>query len=211
MLLKGIGSIEKISVALDINWDTANKDVKAVLQNWADRHTTNLEEKLATRIEQLMFSVQAAWQSYQRSRKDQEETSTVYTPVQCPSCKGSGFMPNTETWCETCDGNGEVIKEVVTKRIKGQAGDSTFLNIYQRGIIEAAKLEGLYLERKEPSQPAVNINVADGGRLDFSAVDPEMILEAKGLLERIEAAAKGVRLGGWGQRRIEVDSQPDLK
>lgn len=79
--------------------------------------------------------------------------------------------------------------EVVTRKVKGQAGDSSFLNVYQRGITEMAKLEGLYEKREviptgDP-QPQLHLHAAIGN-FEVGTIPTEVLLEARGLMARLK-------------------------
>jgi hypothetical protein len=115
---------------------------------------------------------------------------------------------DTKDWCDVCDGRGETITEVVTKRVKGTPGDPKFLRLFQTGITEASKLEGLYKEREAPPPPpgpTININMPDG-KIDFGSVSPDLVLDAKELLERIKVMSLPVE-----QRRIILEERKGIK
>lgn len=193
-LLRGITSCAEISVALGIRQETIANDLHFIFESWMTQDIRATRKKRAYRVKQLEFAAHKAILSFERSRQDQEEYQTVATPVPCPECRGTGSVgPEGEEWCSTCDGSGRVLNEVVTHRVKGQAGDSSFLRTYIDSIKEIAKLEVLY-PRTSAKPVRVEGKVLHAhvhGGIDFSKVSAEAILEAKRAHARLLGTANG--------------------
>ena len=88
--------------------------------------------------------------------------------------------PVKRTVCKACKGEGTVLVEVVTKKVKGQAGDASFLREFRENMTAAAKLKGLF--PKERAMPPLQLN-ADNlyihGGIDYTKADPKTILKFK--------------------------------
>jgi len=186
MILRGVTNRTSMAVALGVNPQTIANDIEAIGSGWLENDIRRMSNRRTYRVKQLMFTAQAAWASYERSKQDSEEVTTVYIPRQCPTCKGKTADPVTNQPCDSCNGTGKIMTENVTRKIKGQPGDSTFLQVFKSCVIEAAKLENLYrtLTPNVPV-PAANVNVQINNT-DLSQLTPETLLRIKQAMRQVD-------------------------
>ncbi len=181
MMLRGATNGE-IAAALGVSLGMVAVDIDVIFEDWlADARRVSKMNR-AKAVKRLELSALKAMSSFERSRKDAEETQTVITPRRCPDCKGIG-VDKSGLPCDTCGGTGKVKSEIVTRRIKGQAGDAAFLARFNDSVREIARLEGLYEEpQREASKTEVHIHQE---QIDLSRAPPEMLLEAMSLWDRM--------------------------
>lgn len=168
---------EEMAIRLGVSDATVCNDIKAIHQRWLanDIHTTR--KMIRCRVKQLEQSARAAYDAFQVSKQNSETVTTSYDPVPCKACKGSGGNGKP---CKVCAGKGNVLVENVTRRVQGQAGDSSLLHVYTLSITQAAKLEGLYQaakEQKKKPREVIHTHVHSG--VDWSRVPKEKILQLK--------------------------------
>jgi len=179
LLERGVTSYTDIAKRIGCTVPTATSDVKFIQSKWLDYDIATTTYRRSKRIRQLERIIREAYYSFFRSRQNKEEITTVYTPRPCPECKGSGFGPDEVDWCAVCDGRGEVMAEVQTRKQTGQSGDPSFLRIVKECLVEAAKLEGL-APQKVLQQVASQTNIIQANAsMDLSKVPPEKLLELK--------------------------------
>jgi hypothetical protein len=178
-ILKGITNQKQLAARFDVTPKTICQDIQQIKDRWADESQEQSRIKRARRVRQLERIVQEAISSFEKSRQDAVEITTQYVKVDCPECDGEDHKIKG---CTTCDGKGTVLEERNTKRVKGQAGDSSFLTVAKNALAEAAKLEGLYPirhQRKKVDQSRqIHIH-------NESKAPPELIIQAKEAMERI--------------------------
>ncbi len=157
---------------------------------WKSEHREEVAEARFQRVKELEHIKKLALESYFRSRQDKEEVTTRYDKVECEECKGTGRLPKCK--CIACEGLGYVIEEVVTRKIAGQAGDCAFLETARKVTLDICKLEALFKDPEVKVQHVVSANVRHSVQLEerFAGVDPELILQAKVALARLEQASK---------------------
>lgn len=191
LLRKGITNQNALAARLGISQPTVSKYVAEIYDNWLHDNPRSARKARMLRVRQLEHVAVQAIDSYERSRKDQEEVTTVYQPVRCKGCKGTGWKDGkeeTEKWCEYCDGSGTTLQEVVTRKIKGQAGDAAFLKTAKDAIAECAKIMGLYRKEKKEEKPLEGGNtfvMIDGRQADLSTVSSNLLLQAREALYRL--------------------------
>ena len=114
---------------------TVEKDLKYIHENWVHedvRKSSVPQGEVPTPLRAGRASGAAV---LLRSRQDATEITTQYVPRRCRDCKGTGTIGTAPAngskakpkACPACKGEGTVTVEVVTKKVKGQAGDSSFL------------------------------------------------------------------------------------
>ena len=142
LMLNGITNLTELAAAFGLSRPTLKTMVEEVERTWLEneRHDAVLEREF--RCKQLEQLVQKALNSYERSRQDSEEIS--YTFAICGVCDGSGDIKKDGVTqdCVTCGGDGKIRVESV--KIKGQAGDASFLRVAKDCIVECARIKGLY-------------------------------------------------------------------
>jgi hypothetical protein len=187
-LLKGVSNQSEMSAALNVSPATICKDVQEIMEEWRDEDTKEYRVKRAQRIKQLELSAQRAINAFDRSRNDSEEVQVLYTPQSCKKCNATGLDRKTKRACEACNGEGIVNVETIKRTTKGQAGDSTFLKVFNDSIKEIAKLEGLYAKVK---QPKVAVSKVEGAVIHahvaarMDGVPAEVLLEAREAYEKL--------------------------
>jgi len=108
-----------------------------------------------------------------------------------------------EVWCPTCKGDGTVMAEVVTRKVKGRAGDSSFLKEFRMSIQEVCKLEGLYpaTEVKGKVQIDSRMEQVITSRIDFDNVPNDILLEMREMNERLKLYQRPPKM-------LTVESEP---
>jgi len=192
MWLEGVFNRAKIAAALGVCKATVDNDLNYIQANWAKediRKSAVLRAKYTRRFEMAAY---LALQSYYRSREDAEETVTQLVPKKCKDCEGGVVVrKGRATKCSVCKGTGLVTVELITKRVKGQAGDSSFLRTFKECMAEAAKIKGIYpKERKGPQLPlGIGGNAVVFQGVDYSKLPADLLLRTKQVLLEVEGAA----------------------
>ncbi len=182
-ILKGMTNQSQIAIAMGISQQAVSQYFESIRKKWnSDSRRSN--EKLREYVWRFHYAAYQAFLSYEKSRQDAEEIVTSYEQVVCKECKGSG-MESEEVWCESCSGTGKKTVEHVTRKVRGQAGDSSFLRTFKECMVEAAKLEGLY------PKTTVNVNKVQAnvgvqiGLTDLSRVPTERLLEIRKVVAKL--------------------------
>lgn len=203
MYIKGVTNRNDIAARLGLDIQTVWRYVGEILDRWQLENFTRRQDMRAQAIRRLEKAAQLSMLSYERSRQDEEEVSTTSHSTKCPECKGGGMKGDTTEWCDECGGKGELMREVVTRKVKGQAGDAAHLRVFFDSVREVARLQGLYV-RTDPrgrKGPSVNINVGAGSivGLDLSNVPEDKLLDALSAMDVVMEAAK--------QKTLDVKSE----
>ena len=203
-LLRGLTDQNSMSVALGVSQGTISLDVKEIHGRWLREEIKVSRLKRSRRVKQLEFAAQQAIDAWERSKQNAEEISTVYTPRKCADCKGTGIQDEiTGNWCLTCNGDGKVMTEVVTKKIRGQVGDAVQLRLFKECVVEAAKIEGSYVRKAAAKSNGEGGSLGINIQLDLSKAPPDLLLQAKAaylrLTESMESRDAAI---------IETSSQP---
>lgn len=191
MELEGVFSKVKIAAALGVNVQTITADLKYIHEVWAKDDVRRSAVLRARHVRRMELAGFLAIQAFYASQQNAEEITTQYVPRRCKYCKGEGTTNGRGPVkkCVACKGEGTVIVEQVSKRMKGQAGDSSLLRLYKECMQDVAKTKGLY--PKEPNNlPITNNTVHIYGGVDYSKADDELLLEAKQMLLRLTESAK---------------------
>lgn len=140
MLLHGMTNPRQMSVALGVHPNTISKDVKLIRSSWLNKNQEQAQAKAAVRIKQLEAVMMAAWASYERSRQDEIEITERYCDNGCNHGLIKDKVSGKQIECPKCKGDGYV----QTKKIRGQAGDCSFLLAIKACIVEISRIEGIY-------------------------------------------------------------------
>lgn len=191
LIAQGGYSLQELAARFGIAVPVAKADKDYIISHWWKSERQE-EVKLLRiqRITELEQIKRLALESYHRSRQDKEEITTRYDNVLCEDCNGTGRLPQCK--CLNCDGTGRVNEEVVTRKVSGQAGDSPFLEVARKCTVEIAKMEALY------AQPEVKVQHVISGEASvvmtieqkYKEADPELIIQAKAALARLEESTK---------------------
>lgn len=195
-LLQGMFNQVKIAAALGVSQVTISSDIHAIFNQWRGDSIKETRRKRDLVVRQLDHAAYKAMVAFDRSCQVAEEMQTVYHPKPCEDCCGTGFKSGDEhsgEWCETCGGNCVVMVEVVTRRAKGQAGDSSFLRVFNECVREKARLWGLYpsMAGKVVNKKSLHLHQHNGQTLNLRNVKSEDILAAKMAVERVRLGMDG--------------------
>ena len=191
LIAQGGYSNQELSARFGVSPEMIAIDKDYIIKNWwASERNEEVKLLRVQRIAELEQIKRLALESYHRSRQDKEEITTRYDNVLCEDCNGTGRLPQCK--CLNCDGTGRVNEEVVTRKVSGQAGDSPFLEVARKCTVEIAKMEALY------AQPEVKVQHVISGEASvvmtieqkYKEADPELIIQAKAALARLEESAK---------------------
>jgi len=186
---------------------TIATDVKAIEHLWLQYDIRTTKWKRSKRVKQLERIARESINAFEKSQQNVEEISTVYTPKPCPDCKGTGFA-NEIDWCVACEGKGTVMTEVVTKKVKGQAGDSSFLRVFNECIKEIAKLEGLVVKEPLVVKGQITHQHVSTLNINWDRVPNDALLEAKRVWAKITNPQEPLLLEATAIKE-EVDDQPN--
>jgi hypothetical protein len=160
-LLRGYSTQSELAARYGVSQVTIYNDILAIRQKWLNESSGKASERRRKRIKQLELLWTKALESYERSRKDEEETVTTFRKDQCSACGGKGHLKTKEgeVGCSACNGNGLIDVEVFTKKIRGQAGEASFLNVARSVLMDIARLEGLTAPAKKSRSKFVQNNL----------------------------------------------------
>jgi len=204
LILEGVTLQSDLAVRLGVSGKTISQDIQWVYDQWEGEDKEVSRALKRRRIRQLELVVQKASVGYERSRQDVEEINTTYTPRECKECKGTGMVGDTTEWCLACKGEGKVMTEIMTRKVKGQAGDSSFLGRVNEAVREMCRLENHYPSYRGKGRRR-SVHLHKHQHINLSGVPSEVLLEAKGVIEKLREAA-----GGNG-RVIDVESREGEK
>ncbi len=198
LLAQGTYTMQELATRFGVNINVICGDRDYIYENWwKSEHREEVEDERARRIKELEYIKRLALESYFRSRQDHEETTTRYDKRICEECEGTGKLPKCT--CINCEGLGYVMEEIITRKISGQAGDNAFLQTARAITLDVCKMQALFKNPEVKVQHVVSANVHHTVALEekYEDVDPELILQAKIALARLEQAG--------GQNVIEGD------
>ena len=185
-------TLQELSARFGVSTKQISNDRIYIEQNWwpveQSQKTKAIRRRREIELEQLK---RFAIESYKRSRQDKEEITTSYDKRTCTECGGTGKLPKCR--CLNCEGLGYVLDEKVTRKVSGQAGDASFLNSAINCVVQMIKLRGLQIEvvKKHVLNGAVGVEHTYVDPNRFRDVDPELVLEARGAIARIEHLSNG--------------------
>jgi hypothetical protein len=193
LMLRGMTSVAETAAILGVTSMTISRDQREINERWmrTDIKTARLRRTL--RIKQLEWSAYEDAVAWERSKKNAEEITTEYIPIACPACNGTGMKDGNEEgteWCDTCNGDGKLLKEKVTKRTKGQSGDSKHMANFQSAIKEISRLEGHYPPtgsfKRDASRFPAESKQQLNQTINFLNAPPELILAAKAAIFKLK-------------------------
>lgn len=194
-VLGGLQSQGQLAVRYGVSQATISKDIKEILKELREESQYIGPKQVYIAEQRLLDVYSKASNSYELSKKPEEQINTKYVRVKCRSCNGTGFelddkKEETEKWCEVCQGKGKVIEEVVTRTVKGQAGDSSFLITMLQTIREWNKMHGNYPSKAEQHQHLHLHQGQDQSSVDLSTVSSENLLDAVRVMKRLRDESK---------------------
>lgn len=198
-MLRGHVGQQELATRYGVSQHTISKDMLAIRQRWALSSKDSAKYRRLHRIKQLEEVFRCAMESYERSRRDEEELVTQYKPQKCCDCGGVGKVELED--CTACQGTGRVVVEATTRRVRGQAGDASFLNQARQTLMNIAKLEGLTVpptsvraQQAVVIQQTVAVEGEDAN--PFIDVPKDVLLDARRALQRLQQAR--IELEGKG-------------
>jgi hypothetical protein len=199
-ILSSNATLQELAIRHGVTINTIHNDVKWIRSRWKDEQGKNHEKRRAL-VKRLEFVFSKAMESYERSRQDEEEITTGYRKEDCTACRGRGRLrtpDRVEVECSACGGTGKQEIEIVSKKVRGQAGDASFLNTARTALMNIAKLEGLLEPPKRITNKNTQVNVLVGsveeeeGGNPFEGVPDNLLLEARDMFDRLQQAKHGV-------------------
>ena len=182
-MMRGLSDLHAIAARLGVSHVTIYQDQRWIREYWLKRDIKTSRIRQTYRIKQLEFAAYESITAWERSKQNAEEITTEYIPRACPDCKGNPGMKDgvegATEWCMTCDGNGKILTERMTKRVKGKSGDPAHMANYQSAIREIAKIEGHYPTVLRPKKLVNNQELHIHQGIDLSKAPPELILRAR--------------------------------
>jgi DnaJ-class molecular chaperone len=191
LLASGAYTLAELANRFGVNPGVIYADREYIYQNWwKSEHREEVAEARLQRIKELEHIRKLALESYHRSRQDKEEVTTRFDKKECDECGGSGKLPKCT--CIACEGLGYVMEEVMTRKVQGQPGSCEFLEEARKITIDICKIEALFKDPEVKVQHVVSGDVKHSVELEkrFTDVDPELIIQAKLALARLEQASK---------------------
>jgi len=188
-LLAGFTHYESLAAKHNVSVPTIAKYIKEIQNEMRARYADQLPAQKNMMEERLMETFSQAETSYLLSKQPVEEISTQYVRVKCRYCKGTGWEDADEDsgeWCDACGGDGRVIEEQITRKVKGQAGDSSFLMVKLQAMREWNKLHGNYPEKKKDAASEQHLHLHQASQIDLSRASPESLLEALSAMNRVK-------------------------
>lgn len=190
LLATGTYTLSELATRFGVTTGVIVHDRDYIYENWwKSEHREEVAEARLQRVKELEYIKRLALESYQRSRKDKTEVTTRYDKKECEECKGTGKLP--KCICIACEGTGFVMEEVVTRKVAGQAGEGGFLETARKVTMDICKLEALFKDPGVMVQHVISADVRYSVELEtkYSDVDPELIIQAKLALARLEQAS----------------------
>jgi len=191
LMLKGVWGQREIARRLGVSLATAHRDVQAIYKEWEaeDAEEGRVRRDLAVR--QLDEAGRLALEAFEQSKSGAVEEITYARQEACKSCRGSGFQGGKEggRWCSECDGNGVIlVVERVQRRVSKGPGDSGFLRIFLDSVREKARIWAI-TGRVKVVDRSKQVHFHQHGieelKILLDKAPPELLLEAKGLLEKM--------------------------
>ena len=180
-ILNGIESRTALAVRYGKSLPVISEDVKAIMLDIRKQYEENGLVEAEVIQERVNSVYSKAADGFERSRQDEEKIKISYERNKCPDCSGTGLEEGSDEWCFSCDGEGVIVDEVITREIRGQAGDSAFLRVQLDCLKELARLKGLVAVSRD-ERNAVQININTMG-VDLSNVSNANLLEALKFLQ----------------------------
>lgn len=186
-LRRGVTNQTELAAAFGVSQPTISRWISIIYDQWLRQDPERAQQERQLRVRQLEGIAHQALIDYERSRENEEEISTTYTPKKCPRCSGSGMdSQDDEEWCPKCEGEGEIQEQTIHRRVRGKAGDVNFLRAAKECFVECAKLKALYPHTKSIG-PHVQVNqIVNSQTLDLTNVSSEDLLAAKEALARLQ-------------------------
>ena len=200
--LNGITNRIELAARHGITVSAISCDIKWIQKQLVDGTTAEGKDMLALILARHQDIFAKAANEFERSKQNQDQVRTEYRPKDCPDCKGTGMAGDNGTeWCKWCDGEGQIVEEIVTKTVLGHVADAQFLRVGQECQKEVSKLLGLYPSK---STPPIIVPVSSEVHLhkhEGAEVPRDIILKVMLATDELEQAIE--------QKTIDVDSEEE--
>jgi len=194
LLVKDSLDLEEIAAVMDLPIKQVRKIYKTICDKWEASEAYSGKKALIRRLEQLEDIRRESLKGWERSTEDDVEEISTTKQEKCPSCKGKG-EDKEGNFCERCDGEGFLELKVKTKKVRGQAGNPSFIKEMREAVKLSSVLEGhsptKKVEHSHSGQIAhahAHIEISDDNK--FKDAPPELILEYKSLMSKFDDSKK---------------------
>lgn len=137
---------QEVKARLDLqsySLSTVHKDVRTLLSEWRETRIDNIDHALQLELERIDDIIREAWEAWDKSKQDGDKTRTKQTGVVPQGGKDDGDEPG---------GGIQTVKVERTSEEQTNCGDSRYLEIIHKNLMERRKLLGLYSpDKKEVS------------------------------------------------------------
>jgi hypothetical protein len=150
MYERGISDPYQIGAAFGITSIMAGEDLRVIRKEWLAENKQATLVKRAIAVKRVESLLREARNGFDRSRMDAEEIQYREQQQQCVACRGTGKKGadlESDEWCDTCEGEGEVRVGVTTTLRRGQPGDPRFLKVAHGCLAEINRLNGIYKQK----------------------------------------------------------------
>lgn len=111
-----------------------------------------LTEKRAQAVARKEHLLRTAYHAFNLSQQPEEEIKTEYQRNSCEPCEGRGRTYPQEGGegvpCTACEGRGWNEVEVITRKVKGQAGDAALLSVIRQTLGDIDKITGIHAAKE---------------------------------------------------------------
>lgn len=189
-ILEGRTDPSAIAASLGMSKLKAMRCIDWCLDQLRLKDRKEIEEKRAVQAARLLDIFSKALTAFERSKKPTETVTTEYGKEKCKTCKGTGMVGKTE-WCPACSGDGEVQVERVTKQVRGEPGDPSFLRVALDALEKYGKIYHL-------SPPPVKVSVNQDNRqvsltsVNVQAIPEDAVIEARRAILKLKELAAPV-------------------
>ena len=139
-------SLKDMAIIFGCSDRIIKKDLALIRERMEQDNKYKIAQKRWRAVARKEKLLSTTLEAFKRSQKPEEEVTTKYEPHKCEPCSGRGTVDEEE--CPACEGKGKQLVEVVTRKIKGQAGDSAFLNVAARILSDIDKIEGTIIRKQ---------------------------------------------------------------
>jgi len=182
--LNGTRKPAELAARFGVGVPTIQKYIREMKNGWKEDTTEEQRQEL---IERQWNLHKLSLQSYERSRKDEQTTTTTYKPVSCEQCAGTGFEDeeHNTTPCAGCEGTGKRSVEETQTKVKGQAGDASFLKEARQNLQELAKLMGMDVKQVNIKGQVNHAHIHATPQDLFPGATDDDIIAAKKAMDRL--------------------------
>ena len=213
-ILNGITNYEELARRNGVAYGTIGTYIREIAAEMEIEDQDTFEMMVSLQERRLLTVFSTAHRSFLRSQQNAEQLTTVSKRFRCARCGGLGKTLKTsdngrkqKVTCPRCKGTGKVRVDTVTKVIKGQSGDASFLRVQVDCVREINRIRGLLA--KEKREGSKHLHIHQQAKTDLSKVPDDVLIKA---LETIDQLAmirsKPDELPAMIESAIEVEFAP---